>query len=70
MNERSDQHPREKLGFAKEATLPPPVYPRSRAPDLRDVNVWTMFRSGLAGSPCESFEYVAYDALNRVVARG
>jgi hypothetical protein len=32
--------------------------------------VWTIFRSDLAGSPCEAYEYVAYDALSRVVAQG
>ena len=68
VNERSDRVP-EKLGFAKEATLRRRL-PQKQGSELRDVNIWTMFRSDLAGSPCESFEYVAYDALNRVVARG
>jgi RimJ/RimL family protein N-acetyltransferase len=53
-----------KLGFTLEATL------RRRLPtklesDLRDVNVWTLFRSELAGSPVERYDYTAYDALGR-----
>jgi RimJ/RimL family protein N-acetyltransferase len=67
-NERSNRVP-EKLGFTKEATLHRRL-PEKQGAGLRDVNVWTMFRSELSGSPCEAYEYVAYDALNRVVARG
>jgi RimJ/RimL family protein N-acetyltransferase len=55
-----------KIGFTKEATL------RRRLPvklgsDLRDVDIWTLFRSELAGSPVEAYEYVAFDALGRQV---
>lgn len=62
-NARSERVP-EKLGYTREATL------RRRLPvkdgsDLRDVNVWTMFASEVAGSPCTSYSYVAYDALGR-----
>jgi RimJ/RimL family protein N-acetyltransferase len=67
LNERSDRVPA-KLGFTKEATLRRRL-PQKQGSDLRDVNVWTMFRADLPGSPCEAFQYVAYDALNRVVAR-
>ena len=38
--------------------------------ELRDVNVWTMFRSDVAGSPVEAYGYVAFDALGRELARG
>ena len=68
VNERSDRVPA-KLGYTREATLRRRL-PQKQGSELRDVNVWTMFRSELAGSPCEAYEYVAYDALNRVVARG
>jgi RimJ/RimL family protein N-acetyltransferase len=68
INERSDRVPA-KLGFSKEATLRRRL-PQKQGSSLRDVNVWTIFRSDLAGSPCEAYEYVAYDALSRVVAQG
>jgi ribosomal-protein-serine acetyltransferase len=67
VNERSDRVPA-KLGYTREATLRRRL-PQKHGSDLRDVNVWTIFRSDLAGSPCEAYEYVAYDALGRVVAR-
>ena len=67
LNERSDRVPA-RLGFTKEATLRRRL-PQKEGSDLRDVNVWTIFRADLAGSPCEAYDYVAYDALNRVVAR-
>ena len=68
VNERSDRVPA-KLGYTREATLRRRL-PQKQGPDLRDVNVWTMFRADLAGSPCEAYGYIAYDALSRVVARG
>jgi len=68
VNELSDRVPA-KLGYTKEATLRRRL-PQKQGSDLRDVNVWTMFRSGVAASPCEAYGYVAYDALARVVARG
>jgi RimJ/RimL family protein N-acetyltransferase len=67
VNERSDRVPA-KLGFTKEATLRRRL-PQKQGSELRDVNIWTMFRADLAGSPCASYGYVAYDALSRVVAR-
>ena len=66
-NERSERVPA-KLGFAKEATLRRRL-PVKQGSDLRDANVWTMFRSELPGSPVERFGYTAYDALGRQVAR-
>jgi RimJ/RimL family protein N-acetyltransferase len=68
VNERSDRVPA-KLGYTKEATLRRRL-PQKQDSDLRDVNIWTMFRADLAGSPCEAYGYVAYDALSRVVASG
>jgi RimJ/RimL family protein N-acetyltransferase len=67
-NERSDRVPA-RLGFAREATLRRRL-PSKRGSDLRDVNVWTLFRSELAGSPVERYAYVALDALGRELARG
>jgi RimJ/RimL family protein N-acetyltransferase len=68
VNERSDRVPA-KLGYTREATLRRRL-PQKQGSDLRDVNVWTLFRSDLPGSPCEAYGYVAYDALGRVVAEG
>jgi RimJ/RimL family protein N-acetyltransferase len=67
-NESSARIPA-KLGYTKEATLRRRL-PEKQGSGLRDVDVWTMFRSELARSPCATYGYVAYDALNRVVARG
>ena len=53
-----------KLGFAKEATLQRRL-PEKQGSELRDVNIWTLFRSQLAGSPAEAYDYTAYDALGR-----
>ena len=33
------------------------------------MNVWTLFRTELAGSPAEVYGYTAYDALGRELAR-
>ncbi|MGZ4290348.1 MAG: GNAT family N-acetyltransferase [Gaiellaceae bacterium] len=66
-NERSEHVP-EKLGFRKEATLLRRL-PSKQDSGLRDVNVWTLFRDELGGSPVERFAYVAYDALGRELAR-
>jgi RimJ/RimL family protein N-acetyltransferase len=55
-----------KLGFQKEATLRRRL-PQKQGSDLRDVSIWTMFRTDLAGSPVEAYEYRAYDALGRVI---
>ena len=63
VNGRSDRVP-EKLGFVKEATLRRRL-PVNEGSELRDVNIWTMFRDRLAGSPFERYGYVAYDALGR-----
>ena len=62
-NEISERVPA-KLGFAKEATLKRRL-PEKQGSELRDVNIWTLFRSQLAGSPVESYAYTAYDALGR-----
>jgi RimJ/RimL family protein N-acetyltransferase len=62
-NERSEGVPR-KLGYTKEATLRRRL-PTKRGSDLRDVNIWTIFASELAASPCLQHAYVAYDALGR-----
>jgi RimJ/RimL family protein N-acetyltransferase len=64
-NVGSDRIP-EKLGFTKEATL------RRRLPvkdggELRDVNVWTMFRDGVGRSPVARYACRAYDALGRAL---
>ena len=55
-----------KLGFTKEATLRRRL-PEKQGSELRDVNIWTLFRSDLPGSPVEAYGYTAYDALGRVV---
>jgi RimJ/RimL family protein N-acetyltransferase len=67
-NDRSTRVPR-KLGFRHEATLGRRL-PTKQGSDLRDVQVWTIFRHDLTGSPCEAFAYAAYDALGRELARG
>jgi RimJ/RimL family protein N-acetyltransferase len=64
-NDRSQRIP-EKLGFTKEATLRRRL-PEKQGSELRDVEIWTLFRSQLAGSPVEAYRYAAYDALGRVV---
>ena len=66
-NERSERVPA-RLGFTREATLRRRL-PQKQGSDLRDVNVWTMFRTELAGSPVEMYGYTAYDALGRELAR-
>ena len=55
-NEVSERVPA-RLGFQKEATLRRRL-PQKQGSDLRDVNVWTMFRTDLAGSPVEAYQYV------------
>jgi len=65
-NVRSDRVPA-KLGFTKEATLRRRLLSKQGS-DLRDANIWTMFRSELAGSPAAQYAYVAYDALGRELA--
>ncbi len=67
-NVRSERVP-EKLGFTREARLRRRL-PVKQGSELRDVNVWSLFASELAGSPCEAHAYVAYDALGRQVAAG
>jgi RimJ/RimL family protein N-acetyltransferase len=67
-NARSERVPA-KLGFTLEATLRRRL-PVKQGSSLRDVNVWTLFRDRLGGSPVEAFGYVAYDALGREVTRG
>jgi RimJ/RimL family protein N-acetyltransferase len=62
-NERSNRIPA-KLGFAKEATLRRRL-PQKQGSGLRDTNVWALFRDELAGSPCTTFGYAAFDALGR-----
>jgi RimJ/RimL family protein N-acetyltransferase len=64
-NERSERVP-QKLGFTKEATLRRRL-PSKSGSDLRDANIWAMFRSALAGSPAEQYDYTAYDALGRAL---
>jgi RimJ/RimL family protein N-acetyltransferase len=53
-----------KLGFTREATLRRRL-PEKQGSELRDVTIWTMFRTELAGSPVEQYGYTAYDALGR-----
>jgi len=65
-NEISERVPA-KLGFTREATLKRRL-PEKQGSELRDVNIWTLFRSELAGSPAEAYAYTAYDALGRVIA--
>jgi RimJ/RimL family protein N-acetyltransferase len=64
-NEISERVPA-KLGFTKEATLHRRL-PEKQGSELRDVDIWTLFRSQLAGSPVESHGYEAYDALGRAL---
>ncbi|HET7128416.1 MAG TPA: GNAT family protein [Gaiellaceae bacterium] len=64
-NEISERVPA-KLGFTKEGTLRRRL-PQKQGSELRDVNIWTMFRSELAGSPVEAYGYTAYDGLGRVI---
>ncbi len=64
-NVRSDRVPA-KLGYTKEATLRRRL-PERNGSELRDVNIWTMFRVDVAGSPVERFAYTAYDALGRAL---
>ena len=62
-NARSERVP-QRLGYTQEATLRRRL-PTKQGSDLRDVNIWTMFASDVAASPCAQYEYVAYDALGR-----
>jgi RimJ/RimL family protein N-acetyltransferase len=64
-NEISERVPA-KLGFTKEATLKRRL-PEKKGSGLRDVSIWTMFRSELAGSPAAAYGYTAYDALGRLI---
>jgi RimJ/RimL family protein N-acetyltransferase len=64
-NARSERVPA-KLGFTKEATLRRRL-PSKSGSELRDANVWTIFRSELPGSPVERYAYAAYDALGRAL---
>jgi RimJ/RimL family protein N-acetyltransferase len=66
-NVASDRIPG-KLGFTKEATLRRRL-PQKTGSDLRDANIWTLFRAELAGSPVERYPFAAYDALGRELAR-
>jgi RimJ/RimL family protein N-acetyltransferase len=66
VNDVSERIPR-KLGFTREATLRRRL-PEKQGSEPRDVNIWTLFRSELAGSPVEAHGYTAYDALGRVIA--
>jgi RimJ/RimL family protein N-acetyltransferase len=67
-NVASDRIPR-KLGFTKEATLRRRL-PQKKGSDLRDANVWTLFRAEVAGSPVERYSFRAFDAIGRELARG
>ena len=64
-NELSEKIPA-KLGFTKEATLRRRL-PEKQGSEPRDVNIWTLFRSELSGSPVEAYRCTAYDALGRVI---
>jgi RimJ/RimL family protein N-acetyltransferase len=55
-----------RLGFAKEATLRRRL-PEKQGSELRDVNIWTLFRTELAGSPAGAYGYTAYDGLGRLI---
>jgi RimJ/RimL family protein N-acetyltransferase len=66
-NATSDRVP-EKLGFTREAMLRRRL-PQKQGSELRDVNIWTMFRGELSGSAVERYGYVAYDALGRELPR-
>jgi RimJ/RimL family protein N-acetyltransferase len=55
-----------KLGFSREATLRRRL-PEKQGSELRDVNIWTLFRADFAGTAVESYRYTAYDALGRVI---
>jgi len=63
-NERSLGIPR-KLGFAEEATLRRRLEPKEPGGPRRDSILFTMLAEELPGSPCTTYEYVAYDVLGR-----
>ncbi len=60
-NEISARVPR-RLGFTHEGTLRRRL-PRAEGEPRGDSLVFTMLREELAGSPCASYDYVAYDVV-------
>ena len=65
-NERSLAIPR-KLGFTQEGVLRRRLEPGDDGP-RRDSVLFTMLREELAGSPCMSYEYTAYDVVGNQLA--
>ncbi len=63
-NERSLRIPR-RLGFTEDGTLRGRLEPKEDGGEWRDSVLFTMLESELAGSPCMSFDYAAYDAIGR-----
>jgi RimJ/RimL family protein N-acetyltransferase len=63
-NERSLRIPR-RLGFTEDGTLRGRLEPKEDSGEWRDSVLFTMLESELAGSPCMSFDYAAYDAIGR-----
>ena len=65
-NERSLGIPR-KLGFTQEGVLRRRLDPGDDGP-RRDSVLFTMLREELAGSPCLSYEYAAFDVVGNQLA--
>jgi RimJ/RimL family protein N-acetyltransferase len=63
-NDRSLRIPR-KLGFTEEGTLRRRLEPKEEGGERRDSMLFTMLAGELAGSPCISFAYEAYDVIGR-----
>ena len=63
-NERSMSIPR-KLGFVEDGRFRRRLPPKEEGGERRDGVLFTMLRDELAGSPCMSHAYQAYDALGR-----
>jgi RimJ/RimL family protein N-acetyltransferase len=67
-NERSLRIPR-RLGFAEDGTLRGRLEPKDDGGPWRDSVLFTMLKPELAGSPCMSFDYAAFDAIGRELRR-
>jgi RimJ/RimL family protein N-acetyltransferase len=67
-NERSLRIPR-RLGFTEDGTLRGRLEPKEDGGEWRDSVLFTMLEPELAGSPCMSFDYAAYDAIGRELRR-
>jgi RimJ/RimL family protein N-acetyltransferase len=63
-NERSVRIPR-KLGFTEEGLLRRRLEPKEEGGERRDSMLFTMLDRELAGSPCASYAYEAFDVIGR-----